>query len=226
MSDVVFPSIQQNTLRETALNAIRESILNGTLKPGHQLVQADIATQMNISRAPIREALRQLEDEGLVESIPYRGTFVSRITRRDIIELYILRGALEGLAVRILVARSDNSALTELEAILSKMARAADAGNYVDLSTADAEFHTQICVLSDHRHLIRNWAFSYNLIRRILSFRNQLNPPHVVVEKHVPIIRAIRDKDADAARRAIEEHCVNSGEALASSWTDNYDDNS
>lgn len=223
MADVVFRSLHQNTLRVSALNAIRDSILNGVLKPGDQLVQADIATQMSISRAPVREALRQLEDEGLVESIPYRGTFVSRITRRDIVELYSLRGALEGLAVRRLITRSDDRAPNELEAILSKMREAADAADYEALSTSDVQFHTQLCVLSEHRHLVRNWKVNSNLIRRILSFRNQLNPPHVVVEEHVPIMRAIWHRNADAARKAIEDHCVNSGEALACNWTDSYE---
>ncbi|MGE5619962.1 MAG: GntR family transcriptional regulator [Sphingomonadaceae bacterium] len=223
MTEQVFPSLHQNTLRVSVLNVIRESILNGTLKPGHQLVQAEIAAQMQISRAPIREALRQLEEEGLVESVPYRGTFVSRITRRDIRELYSLRGALEGLAVRLVIARSNERVSTELEGILAEMWAAAEVGDYPALSAADLRFHTQLCLLSDHQRLIGSWKVNSNLIRRILSFRNRLNPATVVAEEHVPIVRAIRDRDEAAARRAIEDHCVDSGEALASTWPDDED---
>lgn len=218
MAEAIFHSLAQKTLRMSALDAIRETILDGTLRPGQQVVQAEIAAQMNISRAPVREALRQLEDEGLIESIPYKGSFVSRITRRDILELYSLRGALEALAVKLAIARSDERDIVDLESLMAQMAEAADVADYQALSAADIEFHTRICVLSRHQHLLRNWNINANLIRRMLSFRNRLNPPHVVVAMHSPIIRAIRTRDVDAAQRAIDEHCRNSGEALAATW--------
>lgn len=220
MTQTIFPSLKQNTLRVSALNAIRDNILNGVLKPGQPLVQAEIAAQMNVSRAPVREALRQLEEEGLVESIPYRGTFVSRVSRRDILELYSLRGTLEAMAVRLAIQRSGERDLADLEAIVARMAEAADAADYPALDAADIDFHTRICVLSRHRHLIRNWEINSQLIRRILSFRNKLNPPHVVVERHRPIMAAIQMRDTTRAQQAIEEHCVSSGEALAAAWAD------
>ncbi len=224
MDRQVFPSLQQSTLRISALNAIRDSILSGTLLPGQQLVQAEIAAQMQVSRAPIREALRQLEEEGLVESIPYRGTFVSRVTRRDISELYSLRGSLESLAARLAISRCQDQDIAELGAIVDRMTEAADAGDLQALNMADVEFHTQLCVLSDHRHLIRSWKTNTNLIRRILSFRNRLNTPHVVVEMHKPIVEAIRNRDVEAAQRAIEAHCIDSGEALVARWPEDETD--
>ena len=216
----LFPSLRQSTLRMSALTIIRDSILSGALRPGQQLVQAEIAAQMNVSRAPIREALRQLEEEGLVETIPYRGTFVSRVTRRDIRELYSLRGALESLAARLAIARCSVEDIVQLETIVARMSEAADSADYQALNAADVEFHTQLCVLSDHRHLLRMWRTNINLIRRILSFRNRLNTPHVVVAMHTPILEAVRHRDEVAAQRAIEAHCIDSGEALASIWPD------
>ncbi len=208
----------------SALSVIRDSILNGTLRPGQPLVQAEIAAQMNVSRAPIREALRQLEEEGLVESIPYKGTFVSRVTRRDILELYSLRGALESMASRLVISHCRDQDVAELEAIVTRMAEAADAGDLQAVNLADVEFHTQLCVFSDHRHLIRNWKTNINLIRRILSFRNRLSTPHVVVDMHRPIIEAIRNRDVAAAQRAIEAHCIDSGDALAARWPEDEAD--
>ena len=224
MDEALFPSIQQNTLRMSALGVIRDSILSGALRPGQQLVQAEIAAQMNVSRAPIREALRQLEEEGLVESIPYRGTFVSRVTRRDIVELYSLRGALESLAAQLAIPRCGEQDIVGLEAIVARMSAAADAGDQRTLNAADLEFHTQLCVLSDHRHLLRNWRTNANLIRRILTFRNRLSTPHVVVAMHQPIIEAVRSRDVAAAQLAIERHCIDSGEALSSKWPDDEAD--
>lgn len=224
MDQALFPSLQQSTLRMSALNAIRESILGGALQPGQQLVQAEIAAQMNVSRAPVREALRQLEEEGLVESLPYRGTFVSRVTRRDILELYSLRGTLESMAARLAISRCRDQDVAELEAIVIRMTEAANVGDLQALNIADVEFHTQLCILSDHRYLIRSWKTSTNLIRRILSFRNRLNTPHVVVDMHRPIVEAIRNRDAVAAQRAIEAHCIDSGEALAARWPEDDND--
>ncbi len=218
MDQTLFPSLHQNTLRLSVLAIIRDSILSGALRPGQQLVQAEIAAQMNISRAPVREALRHLEEEGLVESVPYRGTFVSRVTKRDIVELYSLRGALESMAARLVISRGRDQDVAQLESIVDRMREAADAGDQQALNIADVEFHTQLCVLSDHRHLIRSWKTSSNLIRRILSFRNRLSTPHVVVDMHKPIVEAIRNRDAAAAQRAIEAHCIDSGEALAARW--------
>lgn len=224
MDQAVFPSLQQSTLRMSATNAIRDSIVSGVLRPGQQLVQAEIAAQMNVSRAPIREALRQLEEEGLVESIPYRGAFVSRVTRRDIIELYSLRGALESLAARLAIPRCSEEDIAGLEAIVARMSEAAEVADYLAISAADIEFHTHLCVLSGHQHLLRNWQTNCNLIRRILTFRNRLSTPHVVVAMHTPIVEAVRNRDVDAAQGAIEEHCINSGEALASIWPDDESD--
>lgn len=224
MQQATFPSLQQSTLRMSALGVIRESILTGVLRPGQQLVQAEIAAQMNVSRAPIREALRQLEEEGLVESIPYRGTFVSSVTRRDVVELYSLRGTLESMAARLLIARRHEGDVEELESILARMMAAADAGDRQAVNIADIEFHTQLCVLSDHHHLIRSWKTSANLIRRILSFRNRLSTPHVVVDMHKPIVEAIRNGDAAAAQHAIEAHCLDSGDALSARWPEDGSD--
>ncbi|HEX2922706.1 MAG TPA: GntR family transcriptional regulator [Chloroflexota bacterium] len=218
MNEAVFSSLRQNTLRISALTAIRDNILNGTLRPGQQLVQAEIAAQMKVSRAPVREALRHLEDEGLVESIPYRGTFVSRVTRRDVIELYSLRGALEALAVRLIIQAGRDADIVELEGILSRMSGAAELYDDHALNDADIEFHTRLCYISGHRHLIRSWEMNSNQIRRVLSLRNKLSPHRVVVEMHHPIVEAIRVRDESAGGRAVDDHCIDSGNALAAIW--------
>jgi GntR family transcriptional regulator, gluconate operon transcriptional repressor len=218
MDEAVFSSLRQNTLRISALTAIRDNILNGTLRPGQQLVQAEIAAQMKVSRAPVREALRHLEEEGLVESVPYRGTFVSRVTRRDILELYSLRGALEALAVRLIIQSARKSDLEELEGIVALMASAAESKNDEAMNDADIDFHNRLCQLSGHRHLIRSWEMNSNQIRRVLSLRNKLSPHHVVVDMHRPIVGAIRVGDESAGRRAVDGHCLDSGRALAAIW--------
>ncbi len=85
------------------MRAIREAIRNGKLKPGQRLIETQLAEEMQISRFPIREALRYLEKEGLVETKPFKGTYVAQLTEQDIGKLYSFRSALEELAVRILI---------------------------------------------------------------------------------------------------------------------------
>jgi DNA-binding GntR family transcriptional regulator len=91
-----------------ALKEIREAIRKGKLKPGDRLVEMQLAEEMHISRFPIREALRYLEKEGLVETKPFKGTYVAKLTERDMEELYSLRSAIEEFAVRILIKDIDD----------------------------------------------------------------------------------------------------------------------
>lgn len=222
MGEVAFPSLQQKTIHAAVVNAIRDRILSGELRSGEQLGQAEIAAQMNISRAPVREALRQLEEEGLVESIPYKGTFVARITRQDILELGSLRGMLEAFAIRLAMARADGAELRGLEGILGEMRVAAAADDYEAVTAGNVRFHSRICLLSGHRHLLETWERKSLLIRRILAVRNRmnipLNPPQVAVESHQPFVEAVLAGDVEAAQRLIEEHCNAAAQGVAASW--------
>src|SRR5260221_5812094 len=97
---VPFAPIDQRTLRDTVTSAVRQSIVGGTLKPGDQINQVEVASKLHVSRGPLREALRQLEEEGLVLSLPNKGTFVTEITTADIEEVYSIRRVLENLAIQ------------------------------------------------------------------------------------------------------------------------------
>src|SRR5512141_2804217 len=93
-----FEPLRSRGLRSVALLSIRRAIVNGVLRPGDRLMEADIAREMGISRGPVREALRQLEQEGLVISYPHRGTFVASLAADEASEIYVMRAVLEGLA--------------------------------------------------------------------------------------------------------------------------------
>ena len=125
----VFTSQKRATLTNRALKEIRDAIRNGKLKPGERLVEMQLAEEMQISRFPIREALRYLEKEGLVETKPFKGTHVARFTEQDMEELYSLRSSLEELAVRILIENLDEKKIKKLETIVQSMQKASQAGN-------------------------------------------------------------------------------------------------
>src|SRR5919199_1225673 len=97
--------MESDLLRERARAGIREAIASGELQPGDQIVETAMAAKIGVSRSPVREALRRLEQQGLVEAIPNRGTFVAALDEADVEEIVLLRGALEGLAARLAADR-------------------------------------------------------------------------------------------------------------------------
>ena len=190
-----------------AIHAIREAILSGQLKPGTRLIQADLATQLGISRAPVREAFRKLEEEGLVVTTPYRGTIVAPLTERHIRELSSLRITLEVFAVTLVIERGTPETLPVLRAIVDEMDAAASKGDLTTLVERDLAFHAQVCALSDHALLYQTWATNSQHLRRILSLRNSMNADlHDIVNLHYPILDAIARSDTAMAEKHVRRH--------------------
>jgi DNA-binding GntR family transcriptional regulator len=190
-----------------AIHAIREAILSGQLSPGARLIQADLAMQLGISRAPVREAFRKLEEEGLVITTPYRGTIVAPLTERHIREVSSLRTTLEVFAVSLVIARDDPETLPALRAITDEMDAAATRADLLALGERDLAFHAKICALSDHQLLYQTWATNSQHLRRILSLRNSMNTDlHDIVILHYPILDAIARRDTVMAEKHVRRH--------------------
>lgn len=190
-----------------ANDAIREAILSGQLRPGARLIQADLATQLGVSRAPVREAFRKLEEEGLVVTIPYRGTIVAPLTERYIRELSSLRTTLECFAISLVIARQDPETLPTLRAIIDEMDAEATKGDLDALVARDLAFHAKICALSDHQLLYQTWETQSQHLRRILSLRNSMNTDlHEIVNLHNPILDAIARADDAMAVKHVRRH--------------------
>jgi len=149
----VFSKQKRPTLMSQALKEIREAIQKGSLKPGDRLVEMQLAEAMQISRFPIREALRYLEKEGLVETKPFKGTYVAQLTERDMEELCSLRSAIEAFAIRILIKHIDAEKIKKLESIFQSMQQASKNEDLDKLISEDFRFHQIICELSDYRAL-------------------------------------------------------------------------
>ena len=114
------------SLSHYAANFIREAILQGSLQPRERLIEARLANQLNLSRGPIRDALKQLEREGLIVILPRRGALVSHLAKSDVWEIASLRAVVEGLAARILAERKDEPTTERLETVLRDMAAVGD----------------------------------------------------------------------------------------------------
>ena len=203
----VFSKQKRPTLMSKALQEIREAIRKGKLKPGDRLIETQLADEMHISRFPIREALRYLEKEGLVETKPFKGTYVVQLTERDMEELYSLRSAIEAFAIRILIKHIDAEKTKKLESIFQSMQQASKNEDLDKLISEDFRFHQTICELSDHRKLLEVWLTLENQLRVFLTIEKQLfGNSAEFVKSHNPILEAIQERKIRPAQKAIRDH--------------------
>lgn len=211
--------LDARTLRETVTNTIRQLILEGRLASGEQVNQAQIAEQLGISRGPIREALSQLEEEGLIRNVPYKGTFVTEITGEYIEELYSFRRVLETFAVRRATERARDADFLQMHRIIRDMHTAADAGDVVELGKLDIQFHYTIVNCAAHSLLMKTWHGIELGVRRCLTLRHRIyRNPHDIIGTHPDILEAMESRDQERACALIEVHIQEAGELLLESW--------
>lgn len=211
-----FAHIKQRLVHYDVLSSLRAAVLDGTLAAGDHIVETEIAARLGISRGPVREALAELEQEGLVVKYPYRGTFVASFSAHDVREIYSLRALLEGRAARLAATRVQPEDVDRLQAVNDAMQEAGDAGLLHTLVEQDIEFHRQICQLSGHALLLRTWSQLVSRVRLFLTLADQVYfAPEYIVGTHRPTVAALRKGDPDLAQKSIEEPIIEVGETVA-----------
>jgi DNA-binding GntR family transcriptional regulator len=165
----IFQPRERRVLSRDVYEALRDAILDGRLQPGERLVESTLAKEMHISRAPIREAIRQLEGDGLVEVIAQRESRVVSLTAQDIEELHLIRAALEILAYQYASRYLMPDEVSSLEDLLAKMERAARNRDTKTLATCDFEFHLQLCRAARLSRLYHLWYDQHVLFRLWLN---------------------------------------------------------
>lgn len=194
-------------LRQRIADALQDAILTGRLRPGDPVVEADVASTYGVSRGPVREAMQILEARELVESVPYSGTTVRRLSRQDIEEVYSLRTALETFAVRRVVDAGSVAVVDELHRVCSIMQSAASDGDWRTVVAMDDRFHRTLIRRADHALLASAWEQLDVRVRQIMALRNLRNSDIMqIFYNHVPIVQAIAERDADAAVELLEAH--------------------
>lgn len=197
-------------------DAIRDEILSGALPGSTHLVEAEFVKQFDVSHGTVRAALRRLEAEGLVESVPRRGVFVTELTARDVMEIYTLRDALEALAARDAAAKGSAGDKEELRHIYESIIEAVGAGDRMRCIELDLAFHEHIVKMSGHVRLERMYE---QLRSQTMRFMKRTDPLHIeldhMIEIHRPIVEAICSGKADEAERLSGRHNANDGVELA-----------
>ncbi len=205
-------------LRELVLEAIRDAIINGTLKPRERLMEIQMAEELGVSRTPIREALRKLELEGFIVMIPRKGAFVADMTFKDIADIFEIRAALEGLAAALAAERITDEELEKMERHLVEKADAIARGDMERLVEVDTEFHESIYKASRNDRL---QGIINNLREQIQRFRaTSLAYPGRMkqsLDEHRAIVEAIHARDAALARQVTQEHIENAEQSMIES---------
>lgn len=200
--------------RDLALAKLRNAILSGYFKPGDRLVERELCEKMGVSRTPIREAIRKLEQEGLVTTIPYKGPVVTIPTLEDIEEVFQVRAVLEGLAVRLLTTRRDTRAIQAMRKAVEAGERALERGDLRALVAANRAFHEAISRGSGNKLL---QSLLCNLRARIGLLRVQsLSLPgrsEESVKEHRKLLRAVERGLADDGEALMRAHVARAREA-------------
>jgi len=207
-----FTDLKSRTLSDDVATQIRQAILDGRLAPGQRIVERDIAGAMGTSRGPVRDALKSLENEGLVVRYPHRGTFVARLTPEDAEEIYSLRQALEMLAVEYIIERAAPEQLDELDALIGSMERLIERGyTQYEATDLDIEFHDDLYLISGHKRLMAAWEALKEQVRVFLLAHRNLRPEDFeerAVLWHRRVVGALRQRDVELARHIVHEHVV------------------
>lgn len=207
--------LKKVNLSEQAADIIRSSIISGRIKPGERLNEMKIASEMGVSRLPVREALRLLQNESLVESIPNKGVFVATLSPRDIQEIFTLRAVIEEFAIKLAVDNIEEKELKELQGIYEEMVQAASESDNIRLIQLDLEFHRLIAESSRHSYVYRIFNYIRGLILMYLLYDTEaLKANRRLVasqEEHRVILGALEARDLDLAARSINDHIQQSG---------------
>lgn len=208
--------LDRSTLRGRALQALRSAITSGQYRPGDHLGEVELATGLGISRGTVREALRHLEQEGLVTAGQRGMLRVNELTSEEVRGLYRVRAALEGLAVRTIIDSPTRE--TSVQALRSALSQLADSsGDFAAQVEADLGFHLLLCQLADNPMLVESWRHLEGRIRvSIMSHDSRQLRSIMSHDRHAPIVDAIASGDLQAAVAVVEEHLARAAETYAS----------
>lgn len=212
------------TVRDAVFETIKKNILSGYFKPGERIVESQLSERMNVSRTPIREALRRLEVENLVENLPRKGVIVSSLKESQIVEIFHIRGALEGLASSLAIDNLDEELINQLQECIDKMSLAVKAGQIEKQIEYNTQFHEYILRKTNSPMLIN---MLQNLKDQIQRYRYQSlsleGRPEISLMEHRDILKYMRERNKEKTEQYIRNHIKKAGEALLQKYRQNKD---
>ena len=210
--DRAVPASEAGRLRDQVREELRDQIISGRIRPGHRLVERDLAVDFGVSRVPVREAIQTLIGEGFLEAVSPRRIVVRELTRQDVEDLFDVREALEVLGARLATRRADPAVLGRFAELLEEARRATDAGLPAPLSRANAAFHHHVIEMSGNQLLA---GLLEPLEGRLRWVYQQIDDPELLWREHRDLYAAIASGDEeDAADHAFRHVRRNRASAL------------
>ena len=209
----------EKSLRGQVFDKIRSDILNGKYKRGEELVESSIGKELGISRTPVREAIRQLELEGLVQLVPNKGAFVTGISEKDVRDIYLIRARLEGLAARMAAKNITPELLDAMEETVVLSEYHAKKEHYEQVCEMDSKFHKLLYKAAGSRILEHTLTDFHQYVQRVrmasIMKKRRMEKSN---DEHDAILTAIREHDEEKAELVATRHISNTVENLK-----NYD---
>ncbi|MCM1257509.1 MAG: GntR family transcriptional regulator [Roseburia sp.] len=202
-------------LRDVVFHTLREAILKGELKPGERLMELQLASKLGVSRTPIREAIRMLQQEGLAVTIPRRGAEVAKMTEKNMEDVLQIREALEILAVQLACEKVTEQQLMQLQESVENFERAVKTGDLKQITQTDIDFHDKIYETADNPKLvsllnnIREQIYRY----RVEYLKEEGNYPNLI-EEHRKIFEGLKNRDKNFVTEMTEKHLTNQANAV------------
>jgi DNA-binding GntR family transcriptional regulator len=210
-------------LTEQVADSIRQAIFSGSFELGDRLNEADIADRLRVSRGPVREALAQLRQEGIVTMSWHRGAYIMELSPADLHELYSLRTVLEVFAIREAAQAATEADLDVMSGVLASMSKGGDDQSDFDMIQLDVQFHDELYHAAHHDRLGTAWnSIRSQVLLSLLVKRHASNEYYrdKVIAEHTLLFDLVRSGDAGACEKEIREHISATYDRLAASFRD------
>lgn len=209
------PFKSPQSVRDAILTALRKAIITGDLHPGERITERMLSEHFQTSTTPVKEALRILQSEGLVEVSSRSGTTVSSFANMRLTEIYIIRAALEGVAANFAATKASNDQISEMERILEKSKSLIEDGEYEKLIANNTKFHQAIRSASNNsylEHLIKG-VLSYDALFRQVVLTS-VDEQKIGWNEHIAVLEAIKNRQPETAERRLRNHIIRSGQEV------------
>lgn len=204
---------ESKPIREIAYETLKHAIITGEIPAGSRIVETDYAERMHISRTPLREALRKLEQDGLVEYVMRRGVIVRAFTMEDVMEIYTIRNSLEMLTLPAIIEKATPADIASLRARLHEMDKVLESGDIENLSPMARAFHSEITRISGLNRILRVIESQDEFINRFSAMAiRQENRRVQAHEEHYKLVEYIENKDLEHLEKLTKKHIERSKE--------------
>jgi DNA-binding GntR family transcriptional regulator len=212
----VLDLLRSRSIASAVQEEIEKLILSGELPAGNKIGEAEMALRLGVSRGPIREAFRGLEEIGLVRFEKNRGVFVREVDLAQANETYMVRGALEALAAQILAGKISDGEIRELRAMVDRMERAVAQNAAADYAVLNLALHRRIFEMAGNARLLEIYS---QITKELMLFRRRSLAPHPTLDEHRDIVEKIAVHDPAGASRAMLNHVESARQRILAAYS-------